>query len=153
MIITASSTTGPSLALNPLIANRFDGNQTVVQTYSVNKPKTAGGQETYQKIIDASVKYGLDTDTALRIAKCESNLRQYNEETGNPLRGQQNPKDVGVYQINEEYHLEQSQVLGFDIYQKDGNIEYAMWLMKKEGNRHWNWSKPCWNKDSESNNV
>jgi hypothetical protein len=93
-----------------------------------------------------SAKYGIHADTALKIAKCESEFHQYNSSNGEVYRGEVNPADVGVFQINEKYHLERSESLGLDIHKTHDNIEYAMWLMKKEGNRHWNWSKPCWGK-------
>ncbi|MFA6253691.1 MAG: hypothetical protein WC640_00300 [Candidatus Paceibacterota bacterium] len=148
LIITASSTTGPALALNPLLASRFDNNQPVIEkTYSIERPTTTASAAVYDQIIETSAKYGLHADTALRIANCESTFRQY-DENGKAMRGDKNPLDVGIFQINEKYHLSQSQALGFDIHKTNDNIEYAMWLMKKEGNRHWNWSKPCWGKDT-----
>lgn len=146
LIITASSTSGPALALNPIIADQFEKPQ-VAQTYSVKRPTSTASAEIYDQIVERSVKYGIHTDTALRIANCESNLRQYTEN-GEILHGKQNPADAGVFQINEKWHLSQSQALDLDIHTTKGNIEYAMWLMKKEGNRHWNWSKPCWGKDN-----
>ncbi len=129
-----------------MITNKFD-NQPVVQTYSVERPESTTSATIYDKIVDLSAKNGLDTDTALKIAKCESDLRQYNND-GSAYRGEVNPADVGVFQINEKYHLDESQALGYDIHKTNDNIEFAMWLMKKEGTRHWNWSKPCWGKDT-----
>jgi len=118
----------------------------VAETYTVEPPSSATGQAIFQKIVEASRENGLHTDTVLRIASCESNLRQH-RQSGAVLRGRHNANDVGIFQINEEYHLAQSHKLGFDLNQTDDNIAYAMWLMKKEGNRHWNWSKPCWNSE------
>lgn len=77
------------------------------------------------------------------IARCESGERQFNQD-GTVLRGQLNPHDVGYFQINEQYHLEKSKSLGYDIYSFDGNIRYALWLYEREGTRPWNWSKSCW---------
>lgn len=90
-----------------------------------------------------SLAYGLDPDLSLRIARCESELRQYNKD-GEVLRGIHNPQDVGIFQINEKYHLQDSQKLGLDIYSAEGNIEYAMEIMKRDGVRHWNYSRACW---------
>ena len=148
LIITASSTTGPALALNPLINNKLADNQPVVQTYSIDRPTSTASAAIYDQIVDLSTKYGLKTDTALRIANCESAFHQY-DETGEVNRGKVNPADVGVFQINEKYHLDESEGLNFDIHKTHDNIEFAMWLMKKEGTRHWNWSKPCWNKSAD----
>lgn len=90
-----------------------------------------------------SAHYGVDGAVALDIARCESRLQQYHED-GSLVRGRKNRRDVGVFQINEKYHLERSRAEGFDIYTTVGNIGYAMWLMGRDGNRHWRWSENCW---------
>ncbi len=101
-----------------------------------------------RQIASTSAKYGVNPEWALKIAKCESDLRQYDPETGDVLRGKQNPQDVGVFQINEKYHLEKSRELGFNIYTIKGNVEYGLWLMKNGGRQHWDYSRPCWSKAS-----
>ena len=94
-------------------------------------------------IKELSGRYGVKPTLAFDIARCESRLQQFRED-GSLVRGRKNSYDVGVFQINEEYHLERSKALGFDIYTAAGNIEYAMWLMKRDGTRHWRWSEGCW---------
>ncbi len=89
--------------------------------------------------------YKVDPELAVRIASCEGGLRQFNDD-GSVLRGKQNNKDVGIFQINEKYHLAESIKRGIDIYSIDGNIDYALDLLKREGSKPWNWSKDCWNK-------
>ena len=96
-----------------------------------------------QLIISTSSKYGIHTETALEIAKFESGLTQY-DDNGEVIRGKVNPLDVGIYQVNEKYHLETAEKLGYNIYTAKGNVGYAMWLMKNEGNQHWSSSRPCW---------
>ena len=96
-----------------------------------------------EMIRETSEKYGVDDQLAIEIARCESNLSQYSND-GSIVRGRVNPKDVGVFQINEDYHLRQSQERGFDIYTTRGNIEYAISLLKKSGSKPWSASKPCW---------
>lgn len=91
-----------------------------------------------------SRKYGIDSELALAIARCESHLRQYDDKTGEVLRGKANRRDVGVFQINEQYHLEKSRELDLDIYSAAGNIEYAIWLMSAYGRAPWIWSRKCW---------
>jgi hypothetical protein len=91
-----------------------------------------------------SKEQGVDVKLAQAIAFCESTNRQFIDDNMTPLRGLHNPLDVGIFQINEKYHLEKSQELGFDIYTITGNIDYALWLLKNGGSRHWNWSRPCW---------
>ena len=94
-------------------------------------------------IEELSGRYGVNPTSALDIARCESRLQQFRED-GTLVRGKKNPRDVGVFQINEKYHLERSKALGFDVYTTAGNIEYAMWLMARDGDRPWRWSEDCW---------
>lgn len=94
-------------------------------------------------IVTKAQTLGLDSQNAVKIAFCESGLQQFNQN-GQVLRGERNPADVGVFQINERYHLEKSRTLGFDIYTTAGNLDYALWLLKNEGTRHWNSSRFCW---------
>lgn len=116
----------------------------LVETIQVETPKELTNEEL---IIAAAKEAKLDPYLAVKVAVCESGLRQFDEKTGEPLRGVHNPADVGLFQINEAYHLSASQKEGYDIYTKEGNIGYAMYLMKKDGLRHWTYSKPCWSKE------
>ncbi len=100
------------------------------------------------RITRAAKSFGVDPTLAREIAYCESSLRQFNSKTGEVVRGLRNPSDIGLFQINEKYHLERSRELGFDIHTTEGNIYYALYLLKQEGSRHWNWSKPCWSNPS-----
>lgn len=108
-------------------------------------------------ITERAGTFGVSKDLALAIAFCESTYRQYDPnkkaEDGTPvvLRGVHNPADVGIFQINETYHLEKSKELGYNIYTPEGNINYGLWLLKNEGSRHWNWSKPCWSPRLDKN--
>lgn len=79
------------------------------------------------------------------IGRCESGNEQF-EKDGTVKRGKQNPKDVGKYQINEFYHLKDSQKLKMDIYTEKGNTEYALYLLKTQGTKPWSWSESCWSK-------
>jgi len=90
----------------------------------------------------------LETPELLAVARCESGLRQFNKD-GTVLRGVVNPQDVGILQINERYHLEESRRLGIDIYTLEGNIEYGFILYSTQGLRPWFWSEPCWGKTAE----
>lgn len=78
-----------------------------------------------------------------KIAWCESHNRQFKAD-GSLLRGEYNPLDVGKFQINEKYHLAESQRLGMDIHTLEGNTAYAEHLFKTQGSTPWNWSRPCW---------
>lgn len=79
----------------------------------------------------------------VEIARCESEFRQFDEK-GHILRGIVNNADVGVMQINEKYHADKAKELGIDIYDIDGNLEFAKYLYKKYGTSPWVSSKPCW---------
>jgi hypothetical protein len=76
------------------------------------------------------------------VAFCESTYRQFNED-GEVLRGKIDKRDVGVFQINEYWHLDESQRLGYDIYTLEGNIGYAKYLYEKSGLKPWSASYPC----------
>ena len=88
-------------------------------------------------------KYGNNERVSKNIATCESRLHQFNAD-GTVLKGKVNPKDIGLFQVNEKYHLADSRKLGMNIYEREGNVEYAMWLMSKQGTVPWNASKFCW---------
>jgi hypothetical protein len=86
-----------------------------------------------------------DKPLMAEIASCESHNRQYAKD-GSVLRGRVNNKDVGLFQINEYYHLERSKKLGYDIYSVEGNMAYARRLFNEEGPIPWSSSAPCWSK-------
>jgi len=148
-MIAGATSSSPSIDYSLPFQQLNNATEEAAQSsYSVERPQNTTNAKIYDQIIDASKKYGIYGDTALRIAKCESDFHQF-DENGNVARGKVNPSDVGVFQINEKYHLDRSQNLDLDIHTTKGNIEYAMWLMKKEGTKHWNWSKPCWGNDGK----
>lgn len=80
-----------------------------------------------------------------RIAQCESNNRQFNND-GSVLRGFVNPKDVGLFQINEDAWGDKALELGFDIYTTSGNMKMARWIYDNYGESPWIYSKKCWSK-------
>lgn len=116
----------------------------VTTTVPMEGPKVEiAKKELPELIVDSAKLYEIDPEIAVAIARCESRIRQY-DATGQVLRGELTPADVGIFQINEKYHLERSRGLGYDIYTSEGNIGYAMWLLKKEGQKHWKASSKCW---------
>ncbi len=88
-----------------------------------------------------------ETPILVEIARCESTFRQYNEK-GVPIRGIANKKDVGVMQINELYHAQTAEKLGYDIQSIQGNVAFAKYLYEKYGSQPWSASAPCWSKVS-----
>ena len=94
--------------------------------------------------IESKVKtYFSDTPIRQKIAYCESRNRQFDTD-GSVIRGVVNSKDVGIFQINEKYHLSDSQKMGMNIHSVEGNMKYAKHLYDTQGTRPWNSSKPCW---------
>jgi hypothetical protein len=93
-------------------------------------------------IITRAQAYNYPVQKAVAIASCESKMRQFKD--GKVLSGEVNSKDKGVFQINEFYHLDQAKKMGLDIHTTQGNIEYGIWLMESEGDKHWKASKSCW---------
>ncbi len=79
------------------------------------------------------------------ISFCESRFRQYAKD-GSSLRGIVNSDDVGLFQINEFYHLERAKKLGYDIHTVEGNMGYARLLFEDQGPSPWSSSSPCWSK-------
>lgn len=81
------------------------------------------------------------------IARCESHFRQYDKD-GSVLRGKVNKSDVGIMQVNQYYHGERAEKLGYDLMTPEGNMAYAKYLYEKEGAQPWISSSPCWNNNT-----
>lgn len=89
-------------------------------------------------------EYFTDEPVLAEIARCESTFRHLDRD-GRILRGKANRNDVGVMQINEIYHGDKADALGFDIYTLEGNMGFAKYLYDKYGVKPWQASAPCWN--------
>lgn len=101
------------------------------------------------KVVEQYVQdYFRDIPILVQIAKCESRFRHF-DKNHKVIRGEANSQDVGVMQINEKYHLERSEKLGYDIYSIEGNMAYARRLYEKEGTVPWASSSPCWGKHKD----
>ena len=81
----------------------------------------------------------------VKICTCESGLKHFDSD-GNVLRGEINPLDIGICQINLKYHEAQAKKLGYDLFIEQDNIAYANWLYQQQGTTPWKWSASCWNK-------
>ena len=89
--------------------------------------------------------YFSDIPVMVEIAKCESRFRQHDID-GGVLRGEKNSLDRGVMQINEFYHNDNSEKLGYNIMTIEGNTSYARYLFEKYGVKPWASSSRCWAK-------
>lgn len=87
-----------------------------------------------QKIEQA---FGDKADLMLKIALCESSLRQ---DICNPKT-----PDCGLFQINETSWGEKAKELGLDYKNSvDDNIQMAKHILDTQGIKAWNPSKSCW---------
>ncbi len=103
----------------------------------------AGNSKT---VVETKVReYFKNTPILAEIAKCESQFRHIGD-SGNIIRGKVNPGDIGVMQINEDYHSDEAQKLGLDLTTLQGNMAYAKHLYEKEGTAPWQSSSGCWDK-------
>ena len=84
------------------------------------------------------------------ICACESGQGKYGTPTHyekdgvTVLRGKVNPRDIGICQINLDFHGARSEAMGLDVFVEADNIAYANWLYTQQGSTPWNWSKSCW---------
>ena len=87
--------------------------------------------------------WGDDSHIGLAIAQCESGIKQ--KINGVIVRNPVTP-DVGTFQINIDYHLDNAISQGMNVYTTEGNVLYAKYLFDKNGTRDWSASSKCWKK-------
>lgn len=97
----------------------------------------------YEKLLEERKTYK-DFKILSTICTVESVGFNHYDSDGNVLKGKINSKDIGICQINEFYHLENAKQLNIDIYEPEGNIEYAIYLYTQNGTKDWNWSRKYW---------
>ena len=93
-----------------------------------------------KRVVKESFK---NTPALYAVAKCESRWTHFHDD-GTVLRGRINNNDVGVMQINERYHRDKAESLGYDIDTLKGNIGYAKYLYRNQGLQPWSASRHCW---------
>jgi len=110
---------------------------------------TTEARFTDSKNIESYVKEQYaDTPILVSIAWCESSFRQF-DASGNVIRGKVDPSDVGVMQINEQYHADEAVKMGYNIYTVEGNVAFAKYLYQKYGAQPWANSSKCWDSSSD----
>lgn len=87
--------------------------------------------------------YFSDTPILIEVARCESQFTQFGPN-GKPIHGIVNKSDVGVMQINEYYHSESAERMGYDIQTLEGNMAFARHLYEAYGTDPWSASSKCW---------
>ncbi len=85
-------------------------------------------------------EFGADSPM-VDVAWCESRFRQF-DTPNHVLRGEITPADIGLFQVNAEYHYKF--LRPYNVYSLQGNILYAKFLYTKNGLRDWTASKSCW---------
>ena len=132
-----------SSSLSPNLATSLGQSDLKPFVATISDPELVTALTLRDLVIGKAKAAEVDEELALKIAFCESAFRQFGKNS-KPLRGLHNPNDVGIFQINEDFHAKKSQTLGYDIYSTEGNIDYAMYLLKNQGGKPWNASRPCW---------
>ncbi|MBK9272812.1 MAG: hypothetical protein IPM48_14600 [Saprospiraceae bacterium] len=94
--------------------------------------------EIYVETIKNNLTYS-DYLILKRIAFCESSFRHY---TDNGIIKNNKSNDSGLFQIN-VVHEAKAKSMGLDLEDLKDNIEYAIYLYKKNGTRDWSASKLC----------
>ena len=135
-----STVYGPTTATSTISTTSPTAPSAIVATTTVAST-TDSIQDTMAYVKSAYADEPLLVD----IARCESTFRQY-DANGNVLRGKVNSGDIGVMQINEKYHLEKAESMGFNIRTTAGNVAYAKYLYDTQGAAPWSASQPCWSK-------
>lgn len=71
-----------------------------------------------------------DSPVMLEVAKCESRLRQFNED-GTVLMGGGGGNYIGIFQIGIQW-VDDAQKLDIDVYTVEGNVQFARYLYDSE---------------------
>lgn len=120
-------------------------NAPLALSQSVRRVETGKQPETLSQTVHRLAPlYRQDPKLALKIIGCEGLVYRTLGNNKNYRNGEVWSSDVGFFQINDYYHLATAKKMGLDIYTDKGNIEYGLYLMKKEGTTPWNASKHCW---------
>lgn len=115
-------------------------NHFVIKKFYRRSEDVLTSKEIKQKVRD----YFRDIPLMVKIIECESTNRHFVE--GKILRGELEPNDIGIAQINLNFHLKESYALGLDPFDFEDNLLYARHLYEKNGSRPWKASRSCWGK-------
>ena len=83
-----------------------------------------------------------------KICTCESGQgtgepQHLNINTGEVLRGEVNPDDIGACQINLYWNNTYATQLGYNVFKEEDNVEFAKILFNERGAKPWSWSSSC----------
>lgn len=108
----------------------------------------AGGEDNTEAIVR---EYFRDIPVMIQVARCESTFR-HTLSDGSILKGEVDPADTGVMQINKRYHAAKATDLGLDLNNIYDNMAYARYLYENQGTQPWSASSPCWSRTLAYNN-
>jgi hypothetical protein len=98
------------------------------------------------EVVEAEVRdHFKDVPIMVEVARCESRFRQFDEETGEPLKNP-NSSATGVLQLMASYHREPAKRMGYNIDTLEGNLGYGEALYEQQGLKPWEESRYCWEK-------
>ncbi len=109
---------------------------TIVSSVATSTPIT-------KTVKDQVKEYFRENPIMVKIAWCESRFRQY-DKGGEIFRGVVNDRDIGVMQINTDYHSKTATKMQIDLTTTEGNMAYAKYLYDKQGTAPWSSSSACW---------
>jgi hypothetical protein len=132
------------LVLLALLALNIDNEKSALakKEYVPAKRPTVPAKQV-RTVEDAVRTYFRTTPVLVEIARCESQFR-HTLKNGSVLRGRINPQDIGVMQINLQYHKEVLDKKRLNPFVLEDNLAYARHLYEKHGTAPWNSSRPCW---------
>lgn len=129
----------PVYAEKPVIALEAGIVPTVESTLHLEAIKPITIEE---KIVAKAKEYGVDPKLALAIVKCESNFQRYAKNPGSSAES--------YWQFLDSTWKYTMGMMGKPLdtskFDEELSIEAGIFLLKKEGSRHWLESKPCWSK-------
>lgn len=147
-LFVISSIYGGPTSTEPLVLSTT----TAKESTSITEELATTSIPTKQELKEKAKEYFKDYPILVDIARCESRFSHFDND-GNVVRGKINSDDVGLMQINEYYHADKAEELGFDLSTVEGNMAYAKYLYEREGTKPWNSSSKCWKQAISSNNT
>jgi hypothetical protein len=109
-------------------------------TIALNVLLLIGQHDFTDTLVTKAEHYEVDPTLAASIIYCESR--------GNPQvihTNKNGSKDTGLFQIN-DIHTKEAIRYGDNLMTVEGNLNFGMRLMAKEGIRPWSASHHCWKK-------
>ena len=141
LAITISLSTIFLLPLNRTEYNRNVLEETQKQTQNAPVSDFSSRIGIERRVEELSASHGQSAQLVKKIIECESNFK-VDAVNHDAVVG----KDIGLFQINTYYHLDNAEKLGYNIFEPEDNLEYGFELLNTAGTTPWKWSKKCWSR-------